>query len=90
MLGIWTTNPINKLHIYNSNINFSISILSIQDASVYLLTFPPDIASTQTFFISMFKRGSNGSRENGSLSGIKSGNQDQTTPNGLNSIVIKI
>ena len=51
-IGIGTTNPINNLHIYNSNINFSSSILSIQNASKYVLTFPPDIATTQTPVIS--------------------------------------
>jgi hypothetical protein len=51
-VGIGTTNPINNLHIYNSNINSSSSVLSIQDASVYTLSLPQDISTTQTPVIS--------------------------------------
>ena len=32
-VGIGTTNPINKLHVYNSNINGSSSLITIQDNS---------------------------------------------------------
>jgi hypothetical protein len=51
-VGIGTTNPINNLHIYNSNLNSSSSVLSIQDASVYTLSLPQDISSTQTPVVS--------------------------------------
>ena len=47
-VGIGTTNPINNLHIYNSNINSSSSVLSIQDASRYVLSLPQDISTTQS------------------------------------------
>ena len=47
-VGIGTTNPINNLHIYNSNINSSSSVLSIQDATKNVLSLPPDISTTQS------------------------------------------